>query len=202
MANHLSSSGYEQRGVLFDLDGVLLDTETTYSEIWTAIEQRFPTGVQDFCHVIKGRNLHEILTNYFATDDIRRQVTALLNDYQQHMRYELFAGAMDVVLGLERMGVPAAVVTSSDRHKMEAVYAQLPDFRSHFAAMVTGEMVVRAKPNPECFLLGARLLRRDITHCVVVEDSLNGLFAARASGARVAGIATTLPKPLQRAAVA
>jgi beta-phosphoglucomutase-like phosphatase (HAD superfamily) len=53
-------------------------------------------------------------------------------------------------------------------------------------------MVTKAKPDPDCFLLGTKLLDMDITDCIVFEDSRNGLLAARASGARVIGIASTL----------
>ena len=62
------------------------------------------------------------------------------------------------------------------------------------ATIVTGDMVRHAKPDPECFLLGAQLIGVDIHDCWIFEDSLKGLAAGRASGATVIGLATTLPR--------
>ena len=183
-----------KRGVLFDLDGVLLDSEGTYTEFWGEIDRRYPTGVPGFCQIIKGCNLHEILTTYFPGAELQRQVEESLNEFQRDMEYRFFDGAMAFVEQLEAAGIPCCVVTSSDERKMQALYRQYPDFRAHFAAVVTGDMVVHAKPEPECFLLGAKMLQRDITQCYVLEDSLNGLRAAQASGAHVIALATTLPR--------
>ena len=179
------------KGVLFDLDGVLIDTEGIYTQFWEAVDQRYPTGVEDFAHVIKGSNLHNILHTYFPTEEIRANVTTMLDGFQRDMRYEYFPGAIELLEDLERNGIKCCVVTSSDRRKMEALYSQKPDFPSHFAAIVTGNMVTEPKPSPECFLLGAQKLGLDIKECVVVEDSINGLKAGMASGARVIGLPTT-----------
>jgi len=179
-------------GVLFDLDGVLLDSEGSYTDFWTAMDKRFPTGVDNFAHVIKGSNLHKILGGYFPDEDVRRQVCDLLDEFQVTMQYEFFPGALDFVGNLRAHGVAVALVTSSDKNKMEAVYAQHPQFKSLFDVIITGDMVHRAKPDPECFVTAARLLGLDAAACVVFEDSIHGLHAARAAGAHVVGVATTL----------
>ena len=179
------------KGVLFDLDGVLIDTEGTYTQFWEAVDRRFPSGVDGFAQVIKGSNLQNILHSYFATEELREQVNDLLNDFQRDMRYDYFPGAIELLDELERCGIACCIVTSSDKSKMAALYAQHPDFASHFQAIVTGEMVSEPKPSPDCFLLGAKKLGIDIKDCVVIEDSINGLKAGMASGARVIGLATT-----------
>ena len=181
-------------GVLFDLDGVLLDTEGTYTAIWEAIEKHFPTGVADFAHVIKGCNLHDILTNYFPDASVQRRVVEMLDESQATMPYPIFDGAMTLIEALRAAQIPMAVVTSSDDAKMAAVTRQHPHFLDSFNAVITGDMVTSAKPDPQCFLLGAKAIGRNIGDCWVVEDSLNGLRAGRAAGAHVAGIATTLPR--------
>lgn len=179
------------KGVLFDLDGVLIDTEGTYTKFWEAVDERFPTGVEGFAQVIKGSNLHNILHTYFPTDELRGKVNNLLNEFQRNMRYDYFPGAIELLEELNNKNIACCIVTSSDHSKMAALYAQHPDFASHFAAIVTGEMVNEPKPSPECFLLGAKKLGIDIKDCVVIEDSINGLKAGMASGARVIGLATT-----------
>lgn len=178
-------------GVLFDLDGVLIDTEGTYTQFWEAVDRRFPTGVDDFAQVIKGSNLHNILHTYFPTEQMRDQVTDMLNSFQHDMQYNFFPGAIELLEELHAKGIACCIVTSSDKRKMESLYAQHPLFPSHFDAIVTGNMVREPKPSPECFVLGAKLLGVDIAKCVVVEDSINGLRAGMASGAKVIGLYTT-----------
>ena len=180
-------------GALFDLDGVLLDTEGTYTEFWSAIDQRFPTGVPGFAQRIKGSNLSNILNTYFPGEALQREVTAMLDKFQADMEYRFFPGALDFLDMLEREGIKSCVVTSSDYRKMDAVYSQHPTFKQRFAAIVTGDMVSNPKPDPECFLLGAKCIGMDIRRCIVFEDSLNGLRAARTSGAKVVGLTTTCP---------
>lgn len=179
------------QGVLFDLDGVLLDSEGQYSIFWRAMDERFPTGVDGFSSFIKGFHLTRILS-YFANDEIREQVVQALVDFEKHMRFEFFPGALELVMKLRDARIPMAIVTSSDHKKMQALFSQHPEFPTLFDAIITGDMVTKAKPDPDCFLLGAKQLGIDIKDCVVFEDSRNGLIAARASGARVIGIATTL----------
>ena len=115
-----------------------------------------------------------------------------LLEFERSMRYVFFPGALDFVKQLRDAGVPMAIVTSSDRKKMQALYSQYPEFPTLFDQIITGDMVTRAKPDPDCFLLGAKLIGVDIKDCIVFEDSRNGLIAARASGATVIGIASTL----------
>ncbi|MBQ2075490.1 MAG: HAD family phosphatase [Muribaculaceae bacterium] len=179
------------KGVLFDLDGVLIDTEGIYTQFWEAVDQHYPTGVKDFARVIKGSNLHNILHTYFPTEAIRQEVTAMLDGFQRDMRYEYFPGTIELLEELESKGIKRCVVTSSDKSKMAALYSQKPDFQRHFDAIVTGNMVSEPKPSPECFLLGAKHIGVDIEECVVIEDSINGLKAGLASGARVIGLSTT-----------
>ena len=182
------------KGALFDLDGVLLDSEDIYTGFWNAVEEKFPTGIPNFAHVIKGSNLFEILHDHYPNDEIRQQVTEMLLGFQRTMKYEFFDGAMEFVNHLNQSGIPACVVTSSDDDKMASLARQHPDFKSHFKTIVTGDMVRHAKPDPECFLLGAQLIGVDIHDCWIFEDSLKGLAAGRASGATVIGLATTLPR--------
>ncbi len=178
-------------GILFDLDGVLLDSEGQYSIFWDKMEKTFPTGVPDFASYIKGFHLTRIL-GYFADDEVRNQVLNELLEFERNMKYEFFPGALTFVKMLRDAGIPMAIVTSSDRKKMQALYSQYPEFPSLFDQIITGDMVTKAKPDPECFLLGAQRIGVDIKDCIVFEDSRNGLIAARESGASVIGITTTL----------
>lgn len=179
--------------VLFDLDGVLLDSEGQYSIFWEQMDHEYPTGIQQFASFIKGFHLARIL-NYFENEDVRQQVLDKLLEFERHMNYEFFPGALEFVKELHSAGIPMAIVTSSDHKKMQALYSQYPEFPTLFDKIVTGDMVTKAKPDPDCFLMGARQLGVDIKDCIVFEDSRNGLIAGRESGALVIGISTTLDR--------
>ncbi|MBQ0115293.1 MAG: HAD family phosphatase [Bacteroidales bacterium] len=181
------------KGILFDLDGVILDTEGIYTRFWDEVERHYPTGIPDFSSVIKGSNLHEILFDHYPDASTRDAVTAMLVEFQRNMRYEYFSGVPEFICQIEALGIPACIVTSSDNDKMDAVYRQHPDFRSHFNAIVTGEMVSKAKPDPECFRLGAEKIGVDVKDCWIFEDSIKGLKAARSAGGVVIGVPTTNP---------
>lgn len=177
-------------GVLFDLDGVLLDTEGFYSQLWAHVDECFPTGVPNFAQVIKGSNLEKILNTYFAPEK-HADIVAMLHEFQKNMRYDFFEAVPRFLNELKEEGIPMCVVTSSDEAKMQAVYAQHPHFEGFFDAIVVGNMVSRCKPDPECFLMGAERIGCDITDCYVFEDSFSGLQAGMSAGAHVIALATT-----------
>ena len=178
-------------GVLFDLDGVLLDSEGQYTIFWQQMDEEHPTGIEDFASYIKGFHLNRIL-GYFDNDEVRQQVLDALLEFERNMRFEFFPGALELVHQLRDAGIPMAIVTSSDRKKMQSLYSQHPEFPTLFDHIITGDMVTKAKPDPDCYMMGARMLGLDITDCIVMEDSRNGLLAGRASGAHVIGVASTL----------
>ena len=70
-------------GFLFDLDGVIIDSESEYTRIWHAIDQKFPTGVENFEYVIKGRTLTEILDTNIPHSDTQPKVTEMLKEMEE-----------------------------------------------------------------------------------------------------------------------
>ena len=189
----MSEISNRQCGILWDLDGVLLDSEGKYSIFWARMDEEHPTGIDNFASYIKGFHLNRIM-GYFESEEVRQQILDELLAFERDMVYEFFPGAIELVKQLRVAGIPMAIVTSSDRKKMQSLYSQHPEFPTLFDHIITGDMVTKAKPDPDCYLMGAKLLGIDIKDCIVVEDSRNGLIAGRESGARVIGIATTLSR--------
>ena len=147
-----------------------------------------------FAADIKGLTLDEILTRWFQGRDADRTAACkLLVDYEAEMEYRYIRGARELLESLRAAGVPTALVTSSNMAKMERVYAARPELKTLFTCVVTAEDVRHCKPSPEPFLIAAERLGVATSDCVVFEDSLNGLRAARASGAYVVGLTTTTP---------
>ncbi len=144
----MSEKSNKPCAVLFDLDGVLLDSEGQYSIFWDAMDKQFPTDVPDFARYIKGFHLTRIL-GYFDDESVRRHVLDSLVEFERNMRFEFFPGALDLVRQLRAAGVAMAIVTSSDRKKMASLYEQYPEFPTLFDKIVTGDMVTHAKPDPD-----------------------------------------------------
>jgi len=182
------------KSVLFDLDGVLIDTEGIYTDFWSDIDRRFPTGVPDFARAIKGNTLSRILDTYFHDEDTRRQIRVLLRRQETEMTYRLFDGAVTLLEGLRNAGISTAIVTSSNREKMAHLFESLPCLKELTDTVVTDEDVTASKPDPQGYLLAAERLGAKAGEFAVFEDSFAGLEAGRRAGALVVGVATTNPR--------
>ncbi|MDE7421506.1 MAG: HAD family phosphatase [Muribaculaceae bacterium] len=178
-------------GCLFDLDGVLVDSERIYTKIWEAIECQWPTGIENFAYKIKGTTLEDILERYFP-EEVREEVTNELIRLEGMMVYEALPGAIEFLDALKQRGIPIALVTSSNELKMEHLWMDMPGLKEKFDVIITGDQVKCSKPDPEGYLAAAAALGVDPKKCAVFEDSLQGVKAGKAAGAFVIGIAGTL----------
>jgi HAD superfamily hydrolase (TIGR01509 family) len=181
------------KAALFDLDGVVFDTEPQYSVFWGSQCREFHPELPGLEHRIKGQTLTQIYDAWFSGPLTDRQplITSRLNDYERQMDYDYIAGFEVFIDRLHRQGVKTAVVTSSNIPKMEAVYAKHPEFKEMFDAILTSEDFERSKPDPDCYLKAAQRFGVEPKDCVVFEDSFNGLKSGRAAGMYVVGLATT-----------
>ena len=185
----------EMKAALFDLDGVVFDTEPQYSVFWGAQCREFHPEHPGLEHEIKGQTLVQIYDAWFSGDLAEKQpmITERLNRFEQQMDYIYVPGFEEYIRELRGKGVKTAVVTSSNQPKMEAVYQSHPEFRSMFDAILTSEDFERSKPDPDCYLKAAQRLGVAVEDCVVFEDSFNGLKSGRAAGMYVVGLSTTNP---------
>lgn len=181
------------KGVLFDLDGVVVDSESIYTQFWSDIDKLYPTGVENFAIAIKGNTLQRILADFFPDNDVKQDILERIKDFEINMRYKPFAEAIRFINELKRNQFRIAIVTSSSQKKMDNLYAQNPGFREMFDAVVTGDMVSHSKPDPEPYLLGAKAIGVAPESCYVFEDSISGIESGIRAGATVIGLATTLP---------
>ena len=181
------------KAALFDLDGVVFNTEPQYTEFWGAQCREFHPEHPGLEHEIKGQTLVQIFDRHFSGDLAYCQeiITNRLNDFEQTMRFDYVEGFEDFVSRLRSRGVKTAVVTSSNIAKMQSVYQSRSEFRQLFDAILTSEDFERSKPDPDCYLKAAERLGAEIDECIVFEDSFNGLKSGRAAGMKVVGLATT-----------
>ena len=178
--------------VLFDFDGVVMDTESQYTLHWNAQGEKYGLGIADFGKVIKGQTLTQIFENHFSdVPELHARITAELIAFQQSMHFDFIPGAREFIQELRSQGIRMAIVTSSDLDKMNLVYRQHPELPLMVDEILTAERFTHSKPHPECFLLGAEVLDAEIGNCVVFEDSFHGLEAGNRAGMKVVGLSTT-----------
>jgi HAD superfamily hydrolase (TIGR01509 family) len=183
----------ELKAALFDLDGVVFNTEPQYTVFWGEQCREFHPEHPGLEQEIKGQTLVQIFDRWFDGELLsrREEVTRRLNDFEASMSYDYVEGLECFVASLHQHGVKTAVVTSSNKPKMESVYRQRPEFRKLFDAVLTSEDFAQSKPSPDCYLKAAARFGAEPNECVVLEDSFNGLRSGRAAGMFVVGLATT-----------
>jgi HAD superfamily hydrolase (TIGR01509 family) len=183
------------KAALFDLDGVVFDTEPQYTVFWGEQCRLYHPEQPGLEHRIKGQTLTQIFDAHFSGDLLSEQtvVTERLNAFEAGMDYIYVTGFCPFILSLRERGIKTAVVTSSNMAKMRAVYAKHPEFMQLFDAVLTSEDFAESKPSPDCYLRAAARFGVDPADCVVFEDSFNGLKSGRAASMTVVGLSTTNP---------
>ena len=177
--------------VLFDFDGVVVDTEAQYSSFWHQVGIDY-LQTDELEIQIKGTTLTDIYHRFFKNrPQDQKAITAALDDFEQQMEYDYVPGLQEFASDLRRHSIQTAVVTSSSSKKMAAVFRKRPEIESMFDRILTAELFTRSKPAPDCFLLGMHTLGATPQETCIFEDSFNGLRAAVDSGASVIGLATT-----------
>ena len=182
------------KAALFDLDGVVFDTEPQYTVFWGAQCREFHPEHPGLEHEIKGQTLTQIYERCFTADGLAEKqalITRRLDEFEAQMHFDYVDGFEDFVRDLRERGIKTAVVTSSNVPKMQSVYRQRPEFCELFDAILTAEDFERSKPDPDCYLKAAQRFGAEPSECVVFEDSFNGLKSGRAAGMTVIGLSTT-----------
>ena len=180
---------------LFDLDGVIVDTEAEYTKFWDAQGAQYHPEIPHFAAGIKGNTLVQVFEKYFSNNAAAQaKITKELDEFERNMPYNYIAGVLEFLEKIKASGVKTAIVTSSNDKKMNSVFARRPELRGFFDEVITSERVKRSKPDPEGYMLGASIFGADKTNGFVFEDSAAGLTAAKASGLNVIGLATTYPE--------
>jgi len=195
-------------GVIFDMDGVLCDSEPFICEAAVAMfrerhgvtvqaadfhpftgtgEDRFLGGVAEKFGVILNREADKVFTYKRYLDLIRG-------------RLQPMAGAVAFVRTCRSRGLKLAVASSADRMKVDGNLAQIGFAHGAFDAVIDGSMVARKKPEPDIFLLAADRIGVAPESCVVFEDAVSGIQAARAAGMRAIGVRSSFDDATLRGA--
>ena len=184
-----------KKAALFDLDGVVFNTEPQYTRFWGSVFRHYYPEQPGLEMKIKGSTLVQIYDLYFAgRHEDQARITQALNDFERDMDY-LFVPGFEAFIGsLRQQGVKTAVVTSSNVEKMRNVYRRHPAFPGWFDAVLTSEDFSKSKPDPDGYLKAAARLGLEPDECVGFEDSVNGLKALNAARMFTVGLDTTNPR--------
>lgn len=182
--------------ILFDLDGVLIDTEPQYDIFWKKMGEAYVPGIESFEKVIKGTSLPDIIDRYFShlPKEEQLKVIELSHDFELQMDYGYITGAFDFLQEVRQQeGIRIGLVTSSEDIKLKKVFDVLK-LDKYFDTVVSADRITEGKPNPQCYLLAAKDLQVPTDECLVFEDSLQGIAAGNAAGMKVVGVSTTNPE--------
>jgi beta-phosphoglucomutase len=189
-------TGAGATAVIFDMDGVLLDSGVHHRDAWRALLADL--GLEpapDFWRRTIGRPAEEAVSHLLERPVAPDEAVALARRKREHYArlaargMQAVAGAPAFVDTLVAEGVPRAVATSASRHDVETLLTEI-GVRAHFEVVITADDVRWGKPNPEVYLRAAEGLGLPPRRCLVFEDSVVGVHAARNAGMRVIGLAT------------
>ncbi len=177
-------------GVIFDMDGLMLDTECVYGVYWRRlIEQRGLSVTEEQIGQLRGstRERHRrTFADWYgmdaaASDTLIDECMAAVAAHIDAHPPALKVGLLSLLDALCARGIPAAIATGTRRERTEVMLAKA-GLRHRFAAIVCGDEVIRGKPDPEIFLRAAQSIGVPPRECIVLEDSFNGIRAAHAGG--------------------
>ena len=176
-------------GVIFDMDGLIFDTERLFMNEKNRIllEYGYPARESDYIQTLGlgGAALNEKLAALYGpsypadeiTERTRMRVTAHIRAHGPTVK----PGIRTLLVQLRELGIPCCVATSTPG-PIAAEYLALAELDSYFARVLGGEAVTHSKPAPDLFLAACACLAAEPAHALVLEDSENGILAAAAAG--------------------
>ncbi len=187
--------------VIFDMDGVICDTNPYHSLAWKAFLDKhgIASSEDEFIAHMYGKSNSYILKHFF-----KRAITGEEFDRMEFEKEALFreiydahvtpiTGLLAFIEDLKRNGVKTGIATSAPYLNMELILSKLP-LRQQMESLLASEDVSSHKPSPEVYLKSAQNLGVSPERCVVFEDSFSGVTAGKAAGAKVVGVLSTYKK--------
>ena len=178
----------EIKAVIFDMDGVLIDSEPLWRK--AMIEGFASIGVlitEEDCKKTTGNRLKEVVEYWFEKLDILDFLPTEIEHRIINMLVKLInnegkaiSGVIEVINFCNNKNIKIGLATSSSNHLMEAVLEKL-NLKNTFKSSISAENMEYGKPHPEVFLICASQLQISPLECIVIEDSINGVIAAKAA---------------------
>ena len=183
--------------LLFDMDGVIVDSNPVHREAWAVFNRRY--GLETTPAMLErmyGKRNDQIIRDYFG-DGLGPEEVATRGRAKEEVYREMAASRIEQMLVpglrafLDRYGAAPMAVASNAEPENVAFVLDRAGLRPYFRAVVDGHQAILPKPHPDIYLRAATLLKVAPANCIVIEDSPTGVAAAKAAGMRVIGIRTT-----------
>ncbi len=184
-----------EKVILFDMDGVLVNTEPLHFQLWKKAFREFglEVGFEQYKGCIGSNNakLMDLILEHYGLDfrdnqELPARYYQLKDEHLHHGEIPRIEGVQETLAELRRRGYRMAVASSSPQDYIELCMERL-GLRENFEILFSAHRVPRSKPFPDVFLAAAEAMGATPAECVVVEDSTNGTLAAKAAGMRCLG---------------
>ena len=177
------------KGVIFDMDGLMIDTECLYQKFWcqAANEYGFPMtkdhvlGIRSLAAKYAIPHLKEIFGENFDYYTVRKRRIELMNDYIEQNGITKKPGLDQLLEYLKSMDLKIAVATATDYQRTKMYLESIKVFH-YFDKIVCGDMIKNGKPSPDIYLEASRQLELKPDECIALEDSPNGILSAYKAG--------------------
>ncbi len=188
------------------MDGTMIDNMPYHAEAFKELHKRYNLDMpHDFMERTSGRTSKDIMPMIFGQNISEERIVELTHEkeslyrelYRPHLK--LVNGLSELLESLSNEGVSMCVGSSAPDENIDFVLDGL-NIRRYFKAVINSSQITQGKPNPEVFLKAAAAMNMPPEQCVVVEDAILGVEAARNAGMAVIGVATIMsPEQLQQA---
>ena len=178
-----------KKAVIFDMDGVILDSETLVFYCWKVVADKYGVkGIEDACTECLGINSVEtkkrFLKRYgsdFPYDEYKSEMSAMFHKKAAEGELDLKEGVKELLTFLKENGFKIALATST-REVVARQELKQAGILSYFDALVCGDMIEKSKPEPDIYLAAAKTVGVEPKECYAIEDSYNGIRSAYSAG--------------------
>jgi beta-phosphoglucomutase family hydrolase len=192
---------FETKAVIFDLDGTLLDNNSFHRQSWIEYLKNMGREIseEEFNQNFNGRTNKDVIEYIFNRKMSPEEILKYSLEKEAVYRkiYKPFikpvVGLIQLLQILKQKKIPMAIATSGIQPNIDFMFENVP-IKEYFSEVVNSSHISKGKPDPEIYLKVASLLKVEPKNCLVFEDAVVGINAAKAAGMKVIAVATTQPK--------
>jgi beta-phosphoglucomutase len=185
------------RAVLWDMDGTIVDSSYHHKIAWreTLRKRGMQFTEEDFRYVFGRRNdenIRKFMGNQISQQEIENIGAEKEITFRRLIKDSIkpFPGVIELIKSLAEVGFQQAIVSSAPIENIRLITEAL-GIKSYFRVIISGDDVTKGKPNPQAFLLAAKRLGIEAQGCVVIEDAVTGITAAKSGGIHCIAVAST-----------